>query len=84
MGLNELISRKKLVKSEIIIFSNGNLRRISFTLITYDILRFRKLRKGGGAFWPGSRIRKQGYVYRIDLKFGANNGTNDTSKREKF
>ena len=32
--------------------------------------------------WP--RPRKQGYVYRIDLKFAHNNGMNDTSKHAKF
>ena len=37
---------------------------------------------GGGAFWPGPR--KQGYGYRIDLKFGTNNGTDNTSKHAKF
>ena len=33
-------------------------------------------------FWPGSR--KQGYGQQIDLKFGTNNGTDDTSKHAKF
>ena len=36
----------------------------------------------GGAFWPGPR--KQGYSNRINLKFAANNGTDDTSKHAKF
>ena len=45
-------------------------------------MRFRQLRGGGGAFWPGPR--KQGYGYRIDLKFATNNGTDYTSKRTKF
>ena len=52
----------------------------SFNPITYSILRFRQLR--GGAFWL--RPRRQGYGYRIDLKFATNNGTDDTSKRAKF
>ena len=52
--------------------------------ITYGILRFRQLRggEGRGAFWP--RSRKQGHGWRIDLKFGTDNGTNDTSKHAKF
>ena len=37
---------------------------------------------GGGAFWPGPR--KQGYGYRIDLKFATNNGNDDTNKHTKF
>ena len=37
---------------------------------------------GGGAFWP--KPRKQGYGYRIDLKLGTKNGTNDTSKLANF
>ena len=49
--------------------------------ITYGFLRFRQL-SGGGAFWPVPR--KQGYSYRIDLKFATNNGTDDTSKHAKF
>ena len=48
---------------------------------TCGILRFCQLR-GGGAFWPIPR--KQGYGYRIDLKFATNNGTDDTSKHAKF
>ena len=52
--------------------------------ITYDILRFCQLRGGrrGWAFRLGPR--KQGYGYRIDLKFATNNGTDDTSKHAKF
>ena len=43
-------------------------------------MKYRQL--PGGGFWPGPR--KQGYGYRIDLKFAANNGTDDTSKHAKF
>ena len=52
--------------------------------MTYSFLRFLQLRGGGGggAFRPGPR--KQGYGYRIDLKFGTNNGTDNTSKLTKF
>ena len=58
-----------------------------FNPITYGILTFRQLRGGGGgrgevAFWPGSR--KQGYSSWIDLKFGTNNGMDDTIKHAKF
>ena len=46
-------------------------------------MRFCQLRGGGGGGgWPGPR--KQGYGYRIDVKFPTNNGTDDTSKHEKF
>ena len=34
------------------------------------------------AFWPGTR--KQGFDYRIDLKFATDNGMNDTGKHAKF
>ena len=37
---------------------------------------------GGGGFLPGPR--KQGYSYRIELKFATNNGADDTSKNAKF
>ena len=37
---------------------------------------------GRGAFWPG--LRKQGYGYRINLKFATNSGMNDTSTHAKF
>ena len=39
---------------------------------------------GGGGGWPRPRPRKQGYGKRIDLKFGTDNGTGDTSKSAKF
>ena len=58
-----------------------NLASSLFRMVTYGILRFRQLR-GGGLFWPGPR--KQGYSYRIDLKFATNNGMDDTSKHAKF
>ena len=47
-------------------------------------MRFRQLRGAGGGrgVWPGPR--KQGYGYRIDLKFATNNSTDDTSKHAKF
>ena len=40
--------------------------------ITYDILRFRQLRGGGGGGFL-ARPRKQGYGYQIDFKFATNN-----------
>ena len=49
--------------------------------ITYGILRFCQLHVWG-AFGP--RPRKQGYGYRINLKFATNNGMDDTSKHVKF
>ena len=44
-------------------------------------MRFRQLREGG-TFWPGPR--KQSCGDRIDLKFGNNNGTDDTRKHARF
>ena len=35
-----------------------------------------------GLFWPGSRER--GYGWRIELKFGTNNGSDHISKHGKF
>ena len=55
---------------------------IQINPIAYGFLRFRQLRGGGGAFWPGPR--KQGYGYRIDLKFAINNVTDDTGKHAEF
>ena len=52
-----------------------------FNPVPYGILRFRQLQEVG-AFWPGPR--KQGYGYLIDMKFGTNNGINNTSKYAKF
>ena len=49
--------------------------------ITYGIFEISQAKREEG-FWPGSR--KQGYSYRIDLKFATNNGKNDTSKHAKF
>ena len=49
----------------------------NLTLLTYGILRRRQL-PGGKAFWPGPI--KHGYGWGIDLKFGTNNGMDNTSK----
>ena len=38
--------------------------------------------EGGGGVWPGPR--KQSHGNQINLKFAANNGTDDTSKHAKF
>ena len=60
------------------------MQRLALTPITYGILGFRQLRGEGGGRLFGPTPRKQGYGYRIDLKFATNNSTDDTSKHAKF
>ena len=55
---------------------------LHFSPITYGILRFCQLRGEGGLFGPDpeNKVSVNGLI----LKFGTNNGTDDTSKHAKF